>query len=76
MGIEYEEIFETSKVYGVGYARQALEFVETVQVDLFAIMAHASEEHSYFGNVERSQFLLNNNGIPVLCCIEWLVGHS
>lgn len=70
VGIEYEEIYETSKVYGVGYARQALEFVGTRQVDLFAIMAHASEEHSYFGNVERSQFLLNNKGIPVLCCIE------
>ena len=67
-GIEYEEIYETSKVYGVGYAKQALEFAESRQVDLFAIMAHASEEHSYFGNVERSGFILNDHGVPVLCC--------
>ncbi len=68
--IEYEEIFETSKVYGVGYARQALEYSKSRKVDLFAIMAHASEEHAYFGNVERSQFLLNEHGIPVLCCTD------
>lgn len=69
-GIEYEEIYEVSKVYGVGYARQALEFTASRSVDLFSIMAHASEEHAYFGNVERSQFLLNDKGIPVLCCTE------
>lgn len=70
LGVEYEEVYETSKVYGVGYARQALEFVKSRQIDLFSIMAHASEEHSYFGNVERSHFILNDTGIPVLCCNE------
>jgi nucleotide-binding universal stress UspA family protein len=70
MGVKYEEVYETSKVYGVGYAKQALEFVENRKIDLFAIMAHASEEHSYFGNVERSHFILNDTGIPVLCCNE------
>ena len=70
MGVTYEEVYETSKVYGVGYAKQAIEFVEKRHVDLFSIMAHASEEHSYFGNVERSHFILNEIGIPVLCCNE------
>lgn len=70
LGISYEEVYETSKVYGVGYARQALEFVKNREIDLFSIMAHASEEHSYFGNVERSHFILNDVGIPVLCCNE------
>lgn len=68
LGITYEEVYEPSKVYGVGYARQALEFVRNRKVDMFSIMAHASEEHSYFGNVERSHFILNELGIPVLCC--------
>ncbi len=70
LGVVYEVVFETSKVYGVGYARQALEFVKNREIDLFSIMAHASEEHSYFGNVERSHFILNDVGIPVLCCNE------
>ena len=69
-GIEYEVVYEKNKVYGVGYARQTLEFVSGRSVDLIAIMAHASDEHLYFGNIERSQFLLNKLGIPVLSCIE------
>lgn len=68
--ISYELIRETSKVYGIGYAKQALEYSEKHNVELFSIMAHAARDDSYFGNVERSEFILNKKGIPVLCCTE------
>lgn len=69
-GIQVEVVKETSKVYGIGYARQALEYADNNAIELFSIMALPSDDHSYFGNVERSEFILNKKGVPVLCCNE------
>lgn len=69
-GADFEVVKEASKVYGVGYAKQAMEYAYQNDIQLFSIMAHASSDHSYFGNVERTQFILNEKGIPVLCCSE------
>ncbi len=67
-GVKTELVKETSRVYGIGYAKQALEYAANNKVELFSIMAHAASDNSYFGNVERSEFILNERGIPVLCC--------
>lgn len=68
--VDYEVVREPSKVYGIGYARQAMEYSEKNDIQLISIMAHASDENSYFGNVERTEFVLNKMGIPVLCCSD------
>lgn len=65
--VNYEVITETSKVYEIGYAKQAVEYASNHDIHLISILAFPAED-TYFGNVERSDFILNKPGIPVLCC--------
>lgn len=67
VGVDYEVVSETSKVYEIGYAKQAVEYASRHDIHLISILAFPSED-TYFGNVERSDFILNKPGIPVLCC--------
>ncbi|MDZ7846382.1 MAG: universal stress protein [Owenweeksia sp.] len=67
-GIDTQIVKETSKVYGIGYAKQALDYTSKTDIQLMSIMSHAPDDLNYFGNVERSDFILNSKGIPVLCC--------
>ncbi len=69
-GINYNLILRESKVYSIGYAREVLDEAKNSGSDLISIMSQTSEENRYFGNVDKTNMVLNTLGIPVLCIAE------
>lgn len=65
--VAYNPVLKESVVYSVGYAREILEYADTSAIDLISIMSQNSEENRYFGNVDKTNIILNASGIPVLC---------
>ncbi len=66
-GIDYKTVMRESRVYSIGYAREILDYAEESNCGLLAIMSQISEENRYFGNVDKTNMVLNPKGIPVLC---------
>jgi len=66
-GIMVSEVSEPSSVVSFGFAKQTLLYAENNNIDLIAIMAHASSEHSYFANADKERLLTNETGIAILC---------
>ncbi len=66
-GLNFKVTLKDSKVYSVGYAREILEHAEATGANLISIMSQNSEENRYFGNVDKTNIVLNPQGIPVLC---------
>ncbi len=69
-GIKYNLVLRDSKVYSIGYAREVLDEAKNSGSDLISIMSQTSEENRYFGNVDKTNMVLNPMGIPVLCIAE------
>ena len=65
--VNYSQTFRDSKVYGVGYAKDILRYAEDKPFDLIVVMSQNSAENMYFGNVEKTNLIQNDLGIPVLC---------
>jgi nucleotide-binding universal stress UspA family protein len=66
MGVKVEDVSEPSTVVSFGFAKQTLLYAENNNIDLIAIMAHASSEHSYFANADKEKMLMNEKGIAIL----------
>ena len=66
-GIKHNKVLRESKVYSVGYAKDILLYAKEKPFDLIAIMSQNSDENAYFGNVDKTNLILNPAGIPVLC---------
>ncbi len=69
-GVNYKTTMQDSKVYSVGFAKDIIAYAEDKDFNLLAIMSHNSEENQYFGNVDKTNLILNPKGIPVLCIAE------
>ncbi len=69
-GVKFNLILRDSKVYSIGYAREVLDEAKNIGADLISIMSQTSEENRYFGNVDKTNMVLNPMGIPVLCVAE------
>lgn len=65
--IKYKTTLKDSSLFSVGYAREIIAQAETAGSDLIAMMSQHSEENSYLGKVDKTNMLLNPEGIPVLC---------
>jgi nucleotide-binding universal stress UspA family protein len=68
-GIMVSEVSEPSSVVSFGFAKQTILYAEHNDVDMIAIMAHASSEHSYFANADKERMLMNEKGIAILCSL-------
>lgn len=64
--LDFSETVRKSKVYSVGYAREIYEEAEATGSDLIISLAHPSAENSYFGNIDKSNILMNPTSTPVL----------
>lgn len=67
--IAYTVTRQPTKVYGVGYGKAIMEYAEGKGFDVLSIMSETSEENMYFGNVDKTDLILNTSGLPVLCII-------
>jgi len=63
--LNFSKTIRATKVYSVGYAREIYEEAEAIGSDLIISMAHPSAENSYFGNVDKSNIIMNPTSIPV-----------
>jgi nucleotide-binding universal stress UspA family protein len=68
--VAHNLILRESKVYSIGYAREVLDEAKNRKANLISIMSRTSEENRYFGNVDKTNIVLNDMGIPVLCITE------
>jgi nucleotide-binding universal stress UspA family protein len=66
-GIMVSEVIEPSSVYSFGFAKQTIQYAENNDIDLIAIMAHSSNEHTYFADADKERMLTNEKGIAILC---------
>jgi len=66
--VKYELVEEDAQIYSVGFARQTLAYAEKHKVDMLSIMSQVAKDNKFFGNVDKENIILNNLGIPVLCC--------
>lgn len=66
-GISHSVVKQDSKVYGVGYGKDIIQYAKGKSFDLISVMSQTSEENMYFGNVDKTELILNSENIPVLC---------
>jgi nucleotide-binding universal stress UspA family protein len=69
-GITYNRILDDLRVISAGFSRQTLEYAVDNKVSLISLMATISKNDVLFGVGDKENFLVNNYGIPVLCCHE------
>lgn len=70
LGVKYKTTMQDSKVYSVGYAKDIIAYTQDKEFNLLSIMSQNSEENLYFGNVDKTNLILNPKGIPVLCIAD------
>lgn len=70
LGVRYKTTMQDSKVYSVGYAKDIIAYTQDKDFNLLSIMSQNSEENLYFGNVDKTNLILNPKGIPVLCIVD------
>jgi len=66
--LDYSLVEEDAQFFSVGYARQTLAYVGANPVNLISIMAQAAGDTKVFSKVDKENVILNEYGIPVLCC--------
>lgn len=66
-GIAHTVVQKDSQAYGVGFGKDIVAHAEAGSFDLLSIMTQTSEENMYFGNVDKTEMMLNAQGLPVLC---------
>ena len=64
--VKHTKTLKDSNVYSVGYAKDIISFAQEHQFDLITIMSQNSDENMYFGDMEKTNLIQNQLGIPVL----------
>jgi len=72
--ISYKRITEDVTIISVGFARQTLQYANTIGAGFISIMSVKSEEHYYFAQADKETMINNQFNIPVLCTSD-LMNH-
>lgn len=67
-GVKYNIVDENSKPISARFELQTLAYAEANPTHLISIMANAKGEQKVFNNIDKENIILNEMGIPVLCC--------
>ena len=65
--VRYKVVVRDATIYSVGYAREILAHANESKSGLITMLSQVSEENRYFGNMDKTNLVLNPQGIPVLC---------
>lgn len=65
--VRYKTVIKEATIYSVGYAREILAYAKESKAGLITMLSQVSEENRYFGNMDKTNLVLNPQGIPVLC---------
>ncbi|MES2778834.1 MAG: universal stress protein [Bacteroidota bacterium] len=66
--IPYTAVLEDIEVVSVGYSRQTINFAVKHNIGIMSLMANLSPNDQMFGYSDKENFLVNEEGISVLCC--------
>lgn len=65
--IPCKRVQEEATVFSVGYAKQTLQYANSVNAGLIAMMSIKTEEYYYFAQADKEALINNEFKIPVLC---------
>lgn len=65
--VRYKTVIKEATIYSVGYAREILAHAKESKAGLITMLSQVSTENRYFGNMDKTNLVLNPQGIPVLC---------
>lgn len=65
--VRYKAVIKEATIYSIGYAREILAHAKESNAGLITMLSQVSEENRYFGNMDKTNLVLNPQGIPVLC---------
>ncbi len=68
--VRYKTVIKDTTIYSVGYAREILAHAKEGKAGLITMLSQVSEENRYFGNMDKTNLVLNPQGIPVLCVAD------
>lgn len=66
-GVNYSYETVDATHFGLGYARETLEIVQNMDIDMIGILTRVSVENQAFGRMDKEGMLLNDLGLPILC---------
>lgn len=64
-GVPYEEVAEEPKGFSVGYAKHILNYANTHNIGMLAIMSLVTDDKGYIDNTEKENLILNKMALPV-----------
>jgi hypothetical protein len=68
--ISYTNVTEEMTVFSAGNSRQTLNYADKNNFDLISMMSTISQNEILLGATDKENLLVNNFGIPILCCNE------
>jgi nucleotide-binding universal stress UspA family protein len=69
-GVKFTQVSEEMTVFSAGNSRQTLAYADKNSIDLISIMSTISKNEILLGATDKENLLVNNLGIPILCCNE------
>ncbi len=69
-GVHYKTVIKEPTTYSIGYAKEILNYAKESKPGLITMLSQVSDENRYFGNADKTNLVLNPQGIPVLCIGE------
>jgi hypothetical protein len=64
------KVIDELKVISAGFSRQTMEYASDNHIQLISLMASVSKLDTLYGVGDKENFLVNPNGIPILCCMD------
>lgn len=65
-GVRFVRINEKFSSFSIGYSKQTLQYAQSIDAGLIAIMSSPAKEHIYFADGDKEQLITNKYRIPVL----------
>jgi nucleotide-binding universal stress UspA family protein len=67
-GVKYEVVEEDVLFFSAGYAKQTLDYCKRNQIQLITLLATVPERDPFMNEADKENFIMNEQGIPVICC--------
>lgn len=69
-GVRYKTVIKEPTTYSIGYAKEILNYAKESKAGLITMLSQVSNENRYFGNADKTNLVLNPQGIPILSVAE------
>lgn len=70
VGVRYKTVMKEPTTYSIGYTKEILNYAKEGKTGLITMLSQVSGENRYLGNADKTNLVLNPQGIPVLCIAD------